>query len=49
MVMVQKYGGTSVADAGKMHTAAKRAVDLARQGIQVTKARSGGSRVTMVL
>ena len=35
MVIVQKYGGTSVADAGKMRTAAKRAVDLARQGVQV--------------
>ena len=35
MVMVQKYGGSSLADAGKIHTAAKRAVDLARQGIDV--------------
>ena len=35
MRIVQKYGGTSVADAEKMQTAAKRAVDLARQGEQV--------------
>ena len=35
MVTVQKYGGSSLADAGKIHTAAKRAVDLARQGIDV--------------
>ena len=35
MRIVQKYGGTSVADAEKMQTAAKRAVDLARQGDQV--------------
>ena len=35
MLIVQKYGGTSVADAGKMRSAAKRAVDLARQGVHV--------------
>jgi len=35
MLMVQKYGGTSVADPDKLFSAARRAVDLARQGIQV--------------
>jgi len=35
MLYVQKYGGTSVADAEKIQTAARRAVGLARQGIQV--------------
>ena len=35
MRIVQKYGGTSLADAEKMKMAAKRATDLARQGTQV--------------
>lgn len=35
MLMVQKYGGTSVADPDKLFSAARRAVDLARQGIQI--------------
>lgn len=35
MLYVQKYGGTSVADAERIQTAARRAVGLARQGIQV--------------
>lgn len=35
MLMVQKYGGTSVADPGKLFSAARRAVDLARQGIRI--------------
>ena len=35
MLYVQKYGGTSVADAARIQTAARRAVGLARQGIQV--------------
>ena len=35
MLFVQKYGGTSLADAEKIRTAARRAVDLARQGEQV--------------
>jgi len=35
MLMVQKYGGTSVSDTEKLQTAAKRAVDLARQGVRV--------------
>ena len=35
MLYVQKYGGTSLADAEKIRSAARRAADLARQGIQV--------------
>lgn len=35
MLYVQKYGGSSLADAGKIQNAARRAADLARQGIQV--------------
>ena len=35
MLYVQKYGGSSVADAGKIQNAARRAADLARQGHQV--------------
>jgi len=35
MLIVQKYGGTSLLDADRIGTAARRAVDLARQGSQV--------------
>jgi aspartate kinase len=35
MLIVQKYGGTSLGDAQKLCAAAKRAVALARQGTQV--------------
>ena len=35
MLIIQKYGGTSLADAGRIQTAAKTIADLARQGIQV--------------
>lgn len=35
MLIVQKYGGTSLADADRVRAAAKRATDLARQGTQV--------------
>ena len=35
MLIVQKYGGTSLADAGRIQAAARTAADLARQGIQV--------------
>ena len=35
MLIVQKYGGTSLADAARIRTAACRAVDLARQGHNV--------------
>ena len=36
MLIVQKYGGTSLSDAGRIQAAAKTIADLARQGIQVT-------------
>ena len=35
MLLVQKYGGTSLADAGRIQAAARTVADLARQGIQV--------------
>ena len=35
MLYVQKYGGTSLADREKLMNAARRAAELARQGIQV--------------
>lgn len=35
MLIVQKYGGTSLGDGEKMRAAAKRAASLARQGAQV--------------
>lgn len=35
MLIVQKYGGTSLGDLDRVRTAARRAVDLARQGSQV--------------
>lgn len=35
MLVVQKYGGTSVADKERLLAAARRAVGLARQGMQV--------------
>ena len=35
MLVVQKYGGTSVADKDRILAAARRAVSLARQGMQV--------------
>lgn len=35
MLIVQKYGGTSLADGKKIHAAAKRAAGLAQQGNQV--------------
>ena len=35
MLIVQKYGGTSLADGEKIRAAARRAVDLARQGNRV--------------
>lgn len=35
MIIVQKYGGTSLADSGRIQAAARRVADLARQGIQV--------------
>ena len=35
MLIIQKYGGTSLADAERIQTAARTVADLARQGIQV--------------
>ena len=35
MLIVQKYGGTSLADAQRIQAAARTVADLARQGIQV--------------
>lgn len=35
MLIVQKYGGTSLADAGKIQAAARRVTRLAQQGAQV--------------
>ena len=35
MLIVQKYGGTSLADASRIQTAARTVADLARQGIHV--------------
>ena len=35
MLIIQKYGGTSLADANRIQIAAKTIADLARQGIQV--------------
>lgn len=35
MLIVQKYGGTSLADSGRIQAAARTVADLARQGIQV--------------
>ena len=35
MLIIQKYGGTSLADATRIQAAAKTIADLARQGIQV--------------
>ena len=35
MLIVQKYGGTSLQDAGRVHAAARRITGLAQQGAQV--------------
>ena len=49
MRIVQKYGGTSLADAEKVRTAAKRVADLARQGHQVIVVVSAQGDTTDVL
>lgn len=49
MLCVQKYGGTSVADTGKIQAAAKRAADLARQGVQVVMVVSAQGDTTDVM
>lgn len=46
MLIVQKYGGTSLADAGKVHAAARRAVHLARQGHRVVMVVSAQGHTT---
>ena len=35
MRIVQKYGGTSIGDSGRLQNAARRVADLNRQGAQV--------------
>ena len=45
-LIVQKFGGTSVADAGKVLAAARRAVDAKRQGHQVVVVVSARGRKT---
>ena len=46
MLYVQKYGGTSLADAEKVMNAARRASELARQGIQVVMVVSAQGHTT---
>ena len=46
MLYVQKYGGTSLADAEKLMNAARRASELARQGIQVVMVVSAQGHTT---
>lgn len=49
MLIVQKYGGTSLADAQRIRRAAQRAADLARQGQQVVMVVSAQGHTTDVL
>ena len=49
MRIVQKYGGTSLADPERIRAAAKRATGLARQGIQVVVVVSAQGDMTDVL
>ena len=46
MLLVQKYGGTSLADAGRIQTAAKRAADLSKQGSRVVVVVSAQGQTT---
>ena len=46
MLIVQKYGGTSLADTEKIRSAAKRAVDLCRQGHQIVMVVSAQGHTT---
>ena len=46
MLIVQKYGGTSLADAGKIRTAARRVVELARQGHNIVVVVSAQGQTT---
>ena len=49
MLIVQKYGGTSLADAQRIRRAAQRAADLARQGQQVVMVVSAQGHTTDIL
>ena len=46
MLIVQKYGGTSLADTEKIQAAAKRAVDLCRQGHNIVMVVSAQGHTT---
>lgn len=46
MLIVQKYGGTSLADAGKILNAARRAVNLAQQGHRIVMVVSAQGHTT---
>lgn len=49
MLIVQKYGGTSLADREKLRSAAARAVDLARQGHRIVMVVSAQGHTTDAL
>ena len=49
MLIVQKYGGTSLGDTERVRAAAKRVTDLARQGLQVVAVVSAQGDTTDVL
>lgn len=49
MLIVQKYGGTSLGDPERVRAAAKRVTDLARQGLQVVAVVSAQGDTTDVL
>ena len=46
MLIIQKYGGTSLADAEKIRSAARRAVDLSRQGYRIVMVVSAQGHTT---
>ncbi len=46
MLVVQKFGGTSLADAERLHRAARRSIELARQGFQVVTVVSAQGHTT---
>ena len=49
MLMVQKYGGTSLGDVQRVRAAAKRITDLARQGIRMVVVVSAQADTTDVM
>lgn len=49
MLIVQKYGGTSIGDSGRLQTAAQRVALLARQGAQVVVVVSAQGDTTDVM